>query len=153
MRLRTYLVLVVLVLLGGCGGTSKTATMDDLYSRELRLPDGVKFRAEVATKPFEMARGLMFRDELPADRAMLFVYGKSGQYPVFTYQVRIPIDAIWMDQNRIINEIVPDIPPCKSTSARQCPQYGGTFRSLYVIEWNAGTAAKHKLKAGDRLDF
>jgi uncharacterized protein len=153
MRLQTYSVLVVLSFLGGCGGATKTATMDDLYTRELRLPDGVKLRAEVATKPFEMARGLMFRDVLPEDRAMLFVYGQSGQYPVFTYQVRIPIDAIWLDQNRIINEVVPDIPPCKSTSARQCPQYGGTFRSLYVIELKAGTAAKHRLKAGDRLDF
>ena len=117
------------------------------------MPDGEKYRAEVATKQFDMAKGLMFRDKLDADRGMLFIYGEAGMYPVWTYQNKIPLDVIWMDQNRLIQEIVPNVPPCQSESAKKCPQYGGTARSLYVLETNAGVAAKHKLKPGDRLDF
>lgn len=154
MRFQTYWVLVVAIFLGGCVDSGrKTATIDDLYTREVRMPDGEKYRAEVATKQFDMAKGLMFRDKLDADRGMLFIYGEAGLYPVWTYQNKIPLDVIWMDQNRLIQEIVENVPPCGSASAKQCPQYGGKARSLYVLETNAGVAAKHKLKPGDRLDF
>lgn len=153
MRFQTYWVLLVVAFLAACGDGPKTATIDDLYTREVRMPDGEKYRAEVATKPFDMTKGLMFRDSLPADRGMLFIYGQAGRYPVWTYQNRIPIDVIWMDQNRLITEIVSGLQPCKSDSANKCPQSGGTFRSLFVLETNAGVAAKHNLKPGDRLDF
>lgn len=153
MRLKTFWVFLVLSLFASCTDERKTATLDDLYAREVRMPDGAVYRSEVATKPYDMTRGLMFRDSLAPDRGMLFIYGSAGEYKVWTYNNRFPIDAIWLDQNRLITEIVPNIPPCKLESARACPQYGGTFRSLYVLEFNAGVAAKHNLKPGDRLSF
>jgi uncharacterized membrane protein (UPF0127 family) len=96
---------------------------------------------------------MMFRDKLDADRGMLFIHGEPGLYPYWMYQVRIPLDLIWMDQNRLITQIVPNAQPCKSESATKCPQYGGNRRSIFVLELNTGMAEKHKLKLGDRLDF
>jgi uncharacterized protein len=153
MQCKTFWVLLVLCAGTGCVDSQKTATVEDLYSRVVRMPDGAKYRAEVVTKPFDMSRGLMFRDSLAADRGMLFIYGSAGRYPVWAYQNRIPLDVIWMDQNRLITEIVANQQPCKAESANKCPQSGGTFRSLFVLELNAGIAAKHNLKPGDRLDF
>jgi uncharacterized membrane protein (UPF0127 family) len=153
MRSQTYWVLVVLSLLTGCTGGPKTATLEDLYTREVKLPNGARFRAEVVTKKFDMTRGMMFRDSLAPDRGMLFIHGEPGQYPYFMYQVRIPLDLIWMDQNRLVSEIVSDVQPCKSESARQCPEVGGNRRALFVLELNAGMANKNGLKLGDRLDF
>jgi len=150
---QTNWALVVLCILTGCGDGSKTATLEDLYTREVKLPDGARFRAEVVTKKFDMTRGMMFRDSLAPDRGMLFVHGEPGLYDYWMYQVRIPLDLIWMDQNRLISEIVTNVPPCKSESASQCPKVGGNKRALYVLELNAGMAEKHKLKPGDRLDF
>ncbi|HEU0124433.1 MAG TPA: DUF192 domain-containing protein [Bryobacteraceae bacterium] len=154
MWLKTFWVYLVLFLLAGCTSGRKTATLDDLYTREVRFPDGAIYRAEVATKPYDMTRGLMFRESLAADRGMLFIYGSVGEgYKVWTYNNRFPVDAIWLDQNRLITEIVPAIAPCKSESANGCPFFGGSTRSLYVLELNAGVAAKHNLKPGDRLSF
>ncbi|MBL8239274.1 MAG: DUF192 domain-containing protein [Bryobacterales bacterium] len=153
MRFQTYWVLVVLTLLAGCVNQNKTATLEDLYTRDVKLPDGSKFRAEVVTSKFDMSRGMMFRDKLDSDRGMLFIHGEPGLFPYWMYQVRIPLDLIWMDQNRLITQIVPNAEPCKSESAAKCPQYGGSRRSLFVLELNAGMAEKHKLKLGDRLDF
>lgn len=144
--------LAVAAILSGCG-EQKTATLDDLYTREVKLPDGTLITAEVVTKVFDMSRGMMFRDSLAADRGMLFIHGQPGEYPYWMYQVRIPLDIIWMDSNRIITEIAAETPPCKSTSSRECPNYGGRFKSLYVLELQAGMAAKHRLKPGDRLTF
>ena len=153
MRKQTYWVLVVLSGLAGCIDQRKTATLEDLYTREVKMPDGVRYRAEVVTSKFDMSRGMMFRDSLAPDRGMLFIYGQAGRYPIWTYQNRFTLDGIWMDQNRLITEIISDIEPCKGESANKCPQYGGTFRSLFVLELNAGVAKKHNLKPGDRLDF
>jgi uncharacterized protein len=152
MRLQTFSVLVVAALLSCCG-EQKTATLEDLYTREVRLPDGTRITAEVVTKPFDMSRGMMFRDSLAADRGMLFIHGEPGEFAYWMYQVRIPLDIIWMDANHIITEISADTPPCKSTSSRECPNYGGKVRSLYVLELQAGMAAKHNLKPGDKLSF
>lgn len=148
-----FWVLPVVSLLAGCVDQRKTASLEDLYARVIRMPSGARYTAEVVSKKFDMSRGLMFRDSLPPDRGMLFIYGQAGQYPVWTYQNRIPLDVIWMDQNRLITEIVLNVEPCQSDSAAKCPQYGGRFRSLFVLELNAGTAAKNNLKPGDRLDF
>jgi uncharacterized membrane protein (UPF0127 family) len=153
MRSQTYWVLVVLFTLAGCVNREKTATLEDLYTREVKFPDGARFRVEVVTSKFDMSRGMMFRDSLAPDRGMLFIHGEPGKYPYWMYQVRIPLDLIWLDQNRIISEIVPNVEACKSESAVQCPQIGGNSRSLFVLEFNAGVADKHKLKPGDRLDF
>jgi len=153
MWLKTFWVVVVLSALGGCTSKMKTATIEDLYTREVKFPDGAVYKAEAVSKPFDMSRGLMFRDSLAADRGMLFVNGEPGKYPIRTYNNRIPLDAIWLDQNKLIIEIVPNIAPCKAASANECPRYGGTFRSLFLLEFNAGTAEKHKLKPGDRLNF
>ena len=153
MQSQTYWVVVVLSLLTGCVGAEKTATLEDLYTREVKLPDGARFRAEVVTKKFDMSRGMMFRDSLAPDRGMLFVHGEPGKYQYWMYQVRIPLDLIWMDQNRLVSEIVTNVQPCKSESAVQCPKVGGNRRALFVLELNAGMADKHGLKLGDRLDF
>jgi len=154
MRLQTKWVLLVAALLAGCGDDpKKTATRDDLYARVVKMPDGTKYRAEVVTSKFDMSRGMMFRDSLAADRGMLFIHGEPGLFPYWTYQVRIPLDMIWLDQNRLITEIVPNAEPCKMDSASKCPHFGGNKRSLYILELNAGAAAKHNLKPGDRLDF
>jgi len=153
MQSRSFWVLVVLSVLAGCVDQKKTATLEDLYTREVKLPDGARFRAEVVTSKFDMTRGMMFRDSLAPDRGMLFIHGEPGNYPYWMYQVRIPLDLIFMDQNRLIMEVVSNVEPCKSESAAKCPKFGGNRRSLFVLELNAGMAEKHKLKLGDRLDF
>jgi uncharacterized protein len=154
MRVPTTLAVFVFGLLAACQPEGpKTATLDDLRSTDVRFPNGAKFRAEMAYKPYEITRGLMFRDSLPPDRGMLFLNKEPALYAFWMYNVRIPLDMIWMDSNRIVTEIVPDVPPCKSEKASECPKYGGRVRSQFVLEINAGLAAKNGLKPGDRLDF
>ncbi len=126
--------------------------MDDLQSSIVTLPGGQKIKAERMVHVTDMARGMMFRDSLAPDRGMLFFHEREGSYTYWMYQVRIPLDIIWMDRNRRIVEIVADAPPCK-TAASQCFHYGGHERAQYVLEIGGGMAAKHGLKLGDVLDF
>ncbi len=143
--------LVSMALLTGCGG-SGSDTEDALKTRIVTLPGGQKIRAEVLVNPQEMARGMMFRDSLAPDRGMLFIHMEPGTYSYWMYQVKIPLDIIWMDSEHHIVEISADTPPCRS-AASQCPTYGGHATARYVLELAGGMAAKYNLKAGDVLDF
>lgn len=126
--------------------------MEDLQSSIVTLPGGREIKAERMVHVTDMARGMMFRDSLAPDRGMLFFHEREGNYTYWMYQVRIPLDIIWMDGNRRIVEISANTPPCK-TAASQCPQYGGTRSAKYVLEIGGGMAARYGLKVGDVLDF
>jgi len=116
------------------------------------LPDGTEIRVEVMTRPEDMARGMMFRDSLAADRGMLFVHDRPGRYRYWMYQCLIPLDILWLDSSKRIVEISADTPPCK-TEAEACPTYGGNYDAQYVLELAAGSAARHGLKPGDAIRF
>jgi uncharacterized protein len=100
-----------------------------------------------------MMRGMMFRDELKSDRAMLFTHGAPGRYPYWMYQVRVPLDIVWTSQQGQVVEISEKTPPCPDKSATKCPHFGGNADALYVIEFAAGTVQKHHLAVGDHVEF
>ncbi len=132
------------------GCTHRTAADASLTS--VWLPDGTEIRVEVMTRPEDMARGMMFRDSLAADRGMLFVHDRPGRYRYWMYQCLIPLDILWLDSSKRIVEISADTPPCK-TEAGACPTYGGNYEAQYVLELAAGAAARHGLKPGDAIRF
>jgi len=95
----------------------------------------------------------MFRESLAPNRGMLFIHPSESTFHYWMYQTKIPLDMIWMDHGRRIVEMSLATPPCRSSSAAECPSYGGNFKSKYVLEVNAGIARKNGLKTGDSLDF
>ena len=134
----------------GCGTSNIT---DELDLTQVTLPNGAKINAETMRSEPELMRGLMFRESLAPNRGMLFIHPKENTFHYWMYQTKIPLDLIWMDHDRRIVEMSLDTPPCRSTSAKECPNYGGNFKSKYVLEVNAGIARKNGLKTGDSLDF
>jgi hypothetical protein len=134
----------------GCGSSNIT---DELDLTQVTFPNGVKINAETMRSDVELMRGLMFRESLAPGRGMLFIHPKEDTFHYWMYQTKIPLDMIWMDHDRRIVEMSLDTPPCRSTSARECPSYGGNYKSKYVLEVNAGVARKNGLKTGDTLDF
>ncbi|MBI1895038.1 MAG: DUF192 domain-containing protein [Acidobacteria bacterium] len=84
---------------------------------------------------------------------MLFIHGSPGRYPYWMYNVKVPLDIIWLGLDRRIVEISANTPPCRETSAKNCPNYGGQEEAAYVLELPAGSAARHGLRRGDRLNF
>jgi hypothetical protein len=134
----------------GCGPSNVTYEVGLI---QVSFPNGVRINAEIMRRQMELLRGLMFRESLPADRGMLFIHPSENNFHYWMYQTKIPLDIIWMAHDHRIVEMSLDTPPCPSTSAKECPNYGGNFKSQYVLELNAGIARKNGLKTGDTLDF
>ena len=152
-NVRLCSVWALLLVLCSCA-SEKTVSLADVNKRDVRMPDGAIISCETMTREAEMMRGMMFRDRLPTNQGMLFIHAKPAKVTYYTYQVKIPLDIIWMDTAHTVVEISQDTPPCKDgTLASQCPQYGGSKISQYVLEIGGGLAAKHGVKIGDRLDW
>ena len=141
----------VLLVLSGCG--NKATEAGALNITEVTLPGGQKVIAETMLQQIDQMRGMMFRDSLAQDRGMLFVHPDEGNYPYWMYQVRIPLDIVWMNRARRIVEISANTPPCPSKNAHECPTFGGHEKAHYVLEMAGGASEKYKLKVGDELTF
>ena len=150
---RVLLALMGLSLVLGLSSCSDATKLEDLDATEITFPNGTKILAETMTRQMDLTRGLMFRDSLPQDRGMLFIHGKQARWQYWMYNVRFPLDVIWMDRSRHIVEIVRNTQPCTSKKSADCPRYGGSAEALYVLELNAGGAAKLGLRLGDVLNF
>jgi uncharacterized protein len=144
------IMMTVAFLAAGCGSSNITEELD---LSKVTFPNGVKINAETMRSEAERMRGLMFRESLPSGRGMLFIHPKENNFHYWMYQTKIPLDLIWMDHDRRIVEMSLDTPPCRSSSAKECPNYGGNYKSKYVLEVNAGIARKNGLKTGDVLDY
>lgn len=125
---------------------------EDYYTIPVRLPNGKLIRAEQLIEPEQLRRGMQFRDELAGNRGLLFYHGKPGYYQYWMYQVRVPLDIIWIDSRRQVVEVVHRAQPCPGPRER-CPVYGGTREAQYVLELRAGMAQANGIEPGARLEF
>ena len=110
---------------------------------------GRRYAVEIADDNEERARGLMFRDELPADRGMLFVHDREEPLAYWMKNTKIPLDILYFDTQRRLVAQQRDVPPC--TLGDGCPPYPSQAPARYVLELNAGQAEQLKLQVGDEL--
>jgi uncharacterized membrane protein (UPF0127 family) len=111
---------------------------------------GERFTVEIADTQEKQALGLMFRDTLPGDHGMLFIFPGEARRSFWMKNTRIPLDIFYFDQNLALVSVSENTPPCRSP---QCPNYPSTGPAKYVLELNAGKAAALGVKAGDLLEL
>lgn len=126
---------------------------DRFMKRAVTMPNGSTIYAETAIEYQEMLRGLMFRESLANDHGMLFFHNKVGRYSYWMFQVKIPLDIIWMDHSKTVVEVLANVPPCPSAKSNECPQHGGTKDAQFVLELAGGMAAKYGVTVGSKIDF
>jgi len=115
------------------------------------FPDGTVIHVEIAADDPTREQGLMFRDQMAADRGMIFIFPQNGTYPFWMKNTIIPLDMIWIDDQHRVNFVASDAAPCK---ADPCPNYGSTtLTSRYVLETAAGVAKRHNVAPGSVLRF
>lgn len=112
---------------------------------------GHRFQIEIAADEAARERGLMFRESMPADHGMLFVFDDAQPRTFWMKNTRIPLDILYFDQNYKLVSVQQRVPPCLN-SGDNCPGYPSEGAARYVLELNAGTADELGIKPGDALD-
>ncbi len=65
---------------------------------------GVEIEVEIADEPAEHSRGLMFRESLPENHGMLFVYPEERTLGFWMKNTLIPLDVAYADrEGRIVD--------------------------------------------------
>ncbi len=108
-------------------------------------PD-ISVSVEVADNPVTRAKGLMGRNELGDGDGMLFVFDKQDIYPFWMLNTTIPLDAIYMDSNGTVVDIL-QMQPC-GINITKCRVYTPTADAQYVLEVNQGFSFKHGIQIG-----
>ena len=139
--LRHAVCLALLLLLGGCASGGN-------HWVEL---GGARYNVELAQDDATRARGLMFRDRMEAGRGMLFIHDREEPQAYWMKNTKIALDILYFDDGRRLVSQQRDVPPCSAGDA--CPPYPSFKPARYVLELNAGQAAKLKLENGAKLTF
>lgn len=113
--------------------------------------NGQRFQVEIADDDGERARGLMFRDAMDANRGMLFIHEREMPLAYWMKNTKLSLDILYFDNERKLVSQQRDVPPC--SSGNRCPPYPSDAPARYVLELNAGQAAKMGLKDGTELTF
>lgn len=87
----------------------------------------------------------MERLYLPLDHGMLFIFEKSQMTYFWMKNTPLPLDMIFIDQNKIIQKIEHNtIPHSKNIISSEKP-------CLYVLEINAGQSKNNNISVGDKI--
>ncbi len=134
-----FLSIIVFLFLSGCQAHKQF--VDLTLNHQL-------IKAELASTSAQQARGLSYRDHLPIDHGMLFVFKRYFKPSFWMKGMRFPLDIIWLD-NDIIVDITPNIPPPQPNQPLE--RYTPKQPVNYVLELNAGSVSNYGLKVGDHI--
>lgn len=142
------LIILALVLVTGSFFLTNKKEADTII---VTFPSGREIEAEVADTPEKLLFGLAFREGLPPNTGMLYIFEASGPHRMRTTGFTIPVDMIWVDESRHVVSVVPAAAPCP---AEPCPQYGPPPQDArYVIQTTAGFLKDEQLQPGAELKF
>ena len=109
---------------------------------------GERFYVELATTPRDQALGLMFRDSMPEDHGMLFLFPSAASRSFWMKNTRIPLDIFYFDADLKLVSVAQNARPCR---VERCPSYPSEGPAKYVLELNAGKAGELGVAPGDEL--
>lgn len=104
----------------------------------------VAFTVEIADDPLERERGLMFRDDLPDNHGMLFVFEQTAEVGFWMKDTPLALDLVFVGENGVIGAIRRGEPESVAIIAPG-------MATRFVLELEAGTAARTGLAPGVRL--
>jgi uncharacterized membrane protein (UPF0127 family) len=165
MNKKISLVILLAIVLLGCSSNllvqnsleeQANATENQQENKAQILPIAAKvvikgevIELEVAKTPEQQALGLMFREDLPANRGMLFTFEPARVTRFWMKNVSIPLDMIFLREGEV-KAIASAVPPCQTDN---CPVYGPEETLIdQVIELRGGRANELGLAVGDRIE-
>ena len=88
----------------------------------------------------------MFREKLPQNRGMLFIYKSERVVRMWMKNTFIPLDMLFLDKNGFITHLV------KETRPLSLEIISSKGNVLGVLELLGGTSEKLGIRVGDRVE-
>lgn len=98
--------------------------------------------AEIAREPMQIITGMMFRTNMPANEAMIFVFGDTDQRAFWMKNCFVPLSLAYVDPDGVIREFR-DLRPGDTNSVPTESRH-----IQYVIEANQGWFRQKSIGVG-----
>jgi len=106
-----------------------------------------KLNIEIADDEYQTQTGLMYRDGMEDNQAMLFIFPNQDYRSFYMKNTKFALDIIYISEDKKIVSIQKNAQPMKETSLpSEAP-------AKYVLEINAGLSEEWGLEPGDLIDF
>lgn len=112
-----------------------------------------KIKIEVAKNNDEKAKGLGGRESLDQESGMLFVYDVKLKPRFWMKGMKIPLDFIWIDGDKVADLLENVPPPQEGQPDATLQLYSSTVDVDKVLEVNAGFISRNNIIVGDKIDF
>ncbi|MGH8477537.1 MAG: DUF192 domain-containing protein [Methylococcales bacterium] len=106
-----------------------------------------RIQAELAASEQEKSCGLAFRDALPEDHGMLFLFSNEQPLTFWMKDTRIPLSIAFLKEDGAIVNIL-EMQALDSNTL-----YRSVAPARYALEMRAKWFADHRVKPGDRVVF
>jgi len=107
----------------------------------------VNFDIEIAESDYETQTGLMYRESMAQNQAMLFIFPNIAMHSFYMKNTQIPLDIIYIDENLKIVSFHKNAKPFDETGL------SSKVPIQYVLEVNAGLSDKLGLAVGDSISY
>ena len=111
-------------------------------------------KVEIVDTETTRNKGLSGKEKLGENEGMLFVFEAKDITPSFWMKdMKIPIDIIWIDNNKIVQIDENVQPPEPDTPTTNLKMYSPNQPVDYVVEVNAGYVDSNNFKVGNTVDL
>ncbi|RJR30952.1 DUF192 domain-containing protein [Candidatus Parcubacteria bacterium] len=145
---KTILLLLLGLTVAGCSKKNQTAN-NQPGSMNWVCYKSICYKVEIADDDQERFLGLMNREKLDQDKGMLFLFPQSDFYGFWMKKTKMPLDFIWLDEERRVVFIKEDNQPCQTN----CPVVAPDKKAKFVLEINSGGVKKMDLQLGAVMVF
>ena len=115
---------------------------------------GATYFVDLAVLPEERRQGLSGRETMAGDTGMLFVFEEEQPLHFWMKEMHFPLDIIWIDAQCRMVGVSADVPtPPPGADNLDIPRAQSPSPARFVLEVNAGEAARNGLTAGDAVEF
>ena len=106
-----------------------------------------KLDIEIADNEYKTQTGLMYRNSMEENQAMLFVFPDEERRSFYMKNTEIPLDIIYFNSEKKLMSLQKNAKPYDETSLPS------ETVSQYVLEVNAGLSDKWNLQKDDSFEF
>lgn len=109
---------------------------------------GQEFNVEIADNSMRQSRGLSGRERLGENEGMLFLFSKPGYQSFWMKGMEIPIDIIWIKDNKIVG-FEKNVQPEPGVRRASLKRYVSPEAVEKVLEVSAGTVERLDIQVGE----
>ncbi len=131
-------------------GKSETAVFDiegQLTFTDTAGANITTIHIEIADDDYSRERGMMYRHYIPDTVGMLFIFPDEARRWFWMHETPSSLDIMYADGDKQITRIIENTAPYSEESMPSGDP------AKYVIEVQAGFAARHQIKQGHRFSF